>query len=262
VSEGRRFCENCGAEIGETTNFCPNCGAAQAPKVEVPADPPPETPEAGRISTPEVPGVPPPPQAGGRSWGKIIGIGCGALVLLLLLVVACTVVVASRGGGSSSGGSGSTNSGSSGSSSKQKSGETTVSLNEPITVGDVEWTITDAKPVSQLTQSDVSPRFAKTEQGNYVIVDFGFTNNGSKAVTLDTESLKLVDNQGRESGAISDQAFYVPKDKQVFLERANPGVTKQGEAIFQVAPDASGFKAEAGDTNMFTGNTGYVDLGF
>jgi hypothetical protein len=131
-----------------------------------------------------------------------------------------------------------------------------------VSVGDVQWTVTDAKPTNQLTQQGVSSQLAKTEQGNFVILDFEFTNNGSDAVTLDNESLALIDSQGRSSKASSDQAFYVPRDKQVFLERVNPGVAKQGEAIFQVAPDASGFQAQAGDAKMFTDKNGYVDLGF
>ena len=44
-----RYWENCGAEVGETTNFCPNCGAAQRPDLEIPAGPPPRIPETGRV---------------------------------------------------------------------------------------------------------------------------------------------------------------------------------------------------------------------
>jgi hypothetical protein len=40
VSEGgRRFCENCGTEIGQTANFCPNCGTAQHHDLEDPTGP-------------------------------------------------------------------------------------------------------------------------------------------------------------------------------------------------------------------------------
>jgi hypothetical protein len=81
-------------------------------------------------------------------------------------------------------------------------------------------------------------------------------------VTLDTESLKLIDDQERESGASPEQRFYIPNDRKIFLERTNPGVTKQGEAIFQVAPDASGFRVQVGDARMFTNENGYVELGF
>lgn len=59
MSEGRRFCENCGTEIGQTTNFCPNCGAAQKPDPEVPSGPLSPGFEADTITTPKVSGVPP-----------------------------------------------------------------------------------------------------------------------------------------------------------------------------------------------------------
>ena len=45
-------------------------------------------------------------------------------------------------------------------------------------VGDVRWTVTNARQSDQLSQTGVSSKLAKTEQGNFVIVDFDFTNNG------------------------------------------------------------------------------------
>jgi hypothetical protein len=42
----------------------------------------------------------------------------------------------------------------------------------------------------------------------------------------------------------------------------NPDVTRLGEVIFTVAPDASAFKLQVGDTNPFTDKNGYVGLGF
>jgi hypothetical protein len=42
----------------------------------------------------------------------------------------------------------------------------------------------------------------------------------------------------------------------------NPGVTRPGEVIFTVAPGASGFKLQVGDTIPFTDKNDYVDLGF
>src|SRR5215208_681246 len=108
LTEGdRRFCENCGTEIRQTTNFCPNCGAAQRPDPEVPTGPPPLTPEPGRISTPTVSDVPPPPpQKPQRSVLRTIG---GVVVILVLLIV---LVELCGGGRENSKGGSSTNSGS------------------------------------------------------------------------------------------------------------------------------------------------------
>ncbi len=111
-------------------------------------------------------------------------------------------------------------------------------------------------------QPGVSPKLAKTQQGDFVIVDFTFRNDGSEAVTLNNESLKLVDSEGRESGTRAELSSYVPQEQRIFLERINPGVTEDGQAIFEVAPDASGFRVLAGDARAFTSEEGYVDLGF
>jgi hypothetical protein len=47
----------------------------------------------------------------------------------------------------------------------------------------------------------------------------------------------------------------------VFLNQVNPGVTKQGRAIFDVAPDAKGMILRAGDTNIMTDENAYINLG-
>lgn len=83
---GRRFCENCGTEIRQTANFCPNCGAAQRPDPDVPTGPPPPTPEPGRISTPEVPNVPP-PQGAQRNQARSVVIRNSIIVLVILIVL-------------------------------------------------------------------------------------------------------------------------------------------------------------------------------
>lgn len=184
-------------------------------------------------------------------------------MVLLVVVVACGVLLG-RGGDSGSKApekAAEEKETKKGSSKGKEKGET-VNIGQPVTVADVVWTVTDAKRTEQLTQQGVSPKYAKTAEGSYVVVDFDFTNNGSDAVTLNTESLKLIDGQGRESGASNEQVYYVPKDRKIFLERINPGVTRSGEAIFEVAPGASGFKVQAGDAKMFTNHNGYIDLGF
>jgi hypothetical protein len=258
--EGRRVCSNCGAELPhETTNFCPSCGAAQSPDPEVPTGPPPGQPEAGRISTEYAPGVPPPPpQAGGgsRRWIFFVGGGCLVLLVLVLLGFAgCFALLSNSGGGG-----GSTSGSSNAEDSKAK--QAAVDIGTPITVGDVTWTVPNARQENQLVQQGVSQKNAKTEQGDFVIVEFDFMNNGSEAVTLDTESLALIDSEGRESKPSPDTSLYVPQDRRIFLERINPGVTRPGEAIFEVAPGSSGFQLQAGDAKMFTDENGYVNLGF
>ena len=265
MSERKRFCENCGTEIGKTTNFCPNCGAAQHPDPEVPINPPSGERRTRRISTPEVPGVPPPPpQAGRRSWGKIALAGCGGLLVLLLLFVGCAALLG-RGGGtgdeSAQDSDPKEKEKEKGKGSSPKEEAAPVAIGEPATAGDVQWTVTSAERVGELRREGPTPKLTKTEQGSFVTVDFDFTNNGSDSATLDNASVTLLDGEGRESRPKPDASTYIPEDRRIFLESVNPGITRQGRVIFEVPPDASGFQLQVGDTKPF-GEDALVDLGF
>lgn len=197
-----------------------------------------------RIETPDVPGVPPPPPQQGastRRWVLLAIGGCAVLFLLLLVGLGgCFAILAYYSVGDQTG-----------------VGKSTVAIGEPLTVGDVTWEVTDARQANRLTADFMDP-----VKGHFVIVDFDFTNDGSEPVTLDNYSLALIDSEGRESQVDTDSFLYVPGDRQIFLERINPGVTRQGEVIFEVASGASGFELEAGDTDPFSDENGYVDLGF
>jgi hypothetical protein len=95
-----------------------------------------------------------------------------------------------------------------------------------------------------------------------VVVDFDFTNNASEAKTLTQNIIALYDGSGRKSEPDTDTFSYVPSDKNIFLDQVNPGVTKSGEVIFPVAPDASDFTLELSNTNFFKSGKADVDLGF
>src|SRR5215218_6164157 len=91
MSEGRRFCENCGAAISQTANFCPNCGQ----DMNVGS-------QDQRIPTEDTDtGVLPPPSAqspGTRGGGvfRFAVIGCGTLIGLVLLLVIIGALLGDR----------------------------------------------------------------------------------------------------------------------------------------------------------------------
>ena len=218
---------------------------APAPAANVPVPPPPPPPSST---------LPPPPRQGSTVWrGTKLAFG-GCVVLPLLLVmgfVGCLVVAGGLGGGGEAGSA----------SEERRSREPTVGIGQPVRVGEVSWTVTNARQASEISQKGFGG-FGETKQGNFVIVDFNFTNNSSEAVTLDSASVSLVDSSGNKSEADPDTFGYVPPNKDIFLENVNPDVTRQGQVIFTVAPDASGFKLQVGDTDMFSDKNGHVDLGF
>lgn len=200
-----------------------------------------------RIETPSV-DVPPLPPRQGRRWGRwllIGGIGClGLLVLLLIGFAGCAALLSSGDGG-----------GEAPKDTYASKKEQAVPLGETVEVGNVAWTINNVQQSTELKA------LGQRKRGNFVTIELTFINNGDEAVTLDSESLAIIDDQNRTHGTDTDASLYVPTDRDLFLNQVNPGVTFQGTAIFNIAPDAKGLLLEAGDTEMFTDENAYVDLG-
>jgi hypothetical protein len=121
----------------------------------------------------------------------------------------------------------------------------------------VAWTVRTARQATTLQDP-----FGQTREGTFIVVDVNFQNNSDRAVTLDTYSMTLLDSEGRESMPDPDMFLFIPPEQQLFLETVNPGVVKQGQAIYTVALGASGFRLQVGDANPFGGEVGYIDLGF
>ncbi len=254
-----RYCSNCGHELSEDSRFCPSCGRpahetaqVSTPEADVSVPPPPQQQGWGTAT-------PPTQQAGGapsqgRSTASKLLIGCASVFAVLVLFVGCLAVLAGGGGDQQSAGSGG------GGKAESQPGATkanAVSIGDPVKAGPVEWTVIDASTATTLKGS-----FGSRKQGNFVIVDFNFTNNKNEATTLDSESFRLIDSEGRQFEVDTDTYEYVPAGKDIFLDQVNPGVSKQGQVIFTVAPDASGFTLQAGDTDMFADENAYIDLGF
>ena len=129
-----------------------------------------------------------------------------------------------------------------------------VPIGETTTAGKVAWTVEDTWQATELKS------YGQRKSGNFVIAQLTFTNNGKKPVTLDSASLAILDDKGRTNETDPDASMYVPTNQDLFLNQVNPGVSKQGRAIFDVAPDATGLILRCGDTNPFIGKNAYVDL--
>ncbi len=134
----------------------------------------------------------------------------------------------------------------------------TVAIGQPLTVGDVEWTVTSAYPANQL----VSAVDSGTKQGNFVVVSFQFKNNSDEGLTLSSDSLALLDGNGRSFKFDTDTYLYIEWSKALFRFEVTPGDSQEGQIIFKVAPEASQFQLQLGEETPFTNNSGYVNLGF
>jgi hypothetical protein len=73
--------------------------------------------------------------------------------------------------------------------------------------------------------------------------------------------MALTDSEGRKSEADPDKFGYIPDDRNNFLENVNSGLTDRGQAIFTVAPDATGFELELGEADLLSDDRGTVPLG-
>jgi hypothetical protein len=139
----------------------------------------------------------------------------------------------------------------------------TASIEEPVTTGDVSWTITDANKVHEVSKYTFPPA---TEPGDFVTLTFEVENVSEEPVTLAEEEITLVDSEGRVYRAEPDiNDAFVEHEKNVLFGEASllhPGQKKEGKANFQVLPEASGFRAHLGDTDPTTSEGEYVDLEF
>lgn len=124
-------------------------------------------------------------------------------------------------------------------------------------MANVEWKVKEAFFTDQLKST-----FGTQKRGNFVVVDFTFTNNRPEEVTLDPElHMVLKDSQGREFGADVDAYEFVPTDLDLFLEPVNPGLSADGRAIYEVAPDAAGLTLTLDDVEMMEDQSAVFDLG-
>jgi hypothetical protein len=169
------------------------------------------------------------------------------LVLLFVGFAGCLAALGGGGGGEGGGGDGEL--------SYEEASERAVPIGRPVNAGNLTWTVTSVQEATELKT------FGERKTGNFVIVDLTVKNNGDEAITVDSESLALLDQQGRTHETDPDASLYVPSRLDLFLQQVNPGVTQEARVIFNIAPDARGLILRAGDAEPFTDENGYVSLG-
>ena len=134
--------------------------------------------------------------------------------------------------------------------------QSTASVGDPVTVGDVQWTVTKAE------WSDVLVSRFGTEEGNFVILTLDFSNNSNQDIRLATPLLALVDSEGREfEPDIEINFFHTWGDENMFVGKVEPGTTKEGMLIFSVDPDSSGFKFRVGEAKFGSNEARDIELG-
>ena len=169
--------------------------------------------------------------------GCLTGVGAIAVLGVLGLVALVVLVVVLSGG--------------------EQEEQVVYQPGDEVEAGNFTWTITEARRANTLTSVS---GFGDPKQGNFVVVDFELTNTSNSAQNVTSNSIKLKDSEGNESEPDTEVFEYIERDKQLLLEQINPGVTQEGEVIFSVAPEASGFQLELGTGPQ--AQRGLVDLDF
>lgn len=117
---------------------------------------------------------------------------------------------------------------------------------------DVKIVVDGAESKSEVGDNQFSKKKA---QGVFKVITITLTNNQKDAITIDSNSFKLVDDKGREfsyssEGQTALMTSVSGKDESFFLKKLNPGLSITGKVVFDVPQDATGFylKARGGMT--------------
>jgi Domain of unknown function (DUF4352) len=139
---------------------------------------------------------------------------------------------------------------------QQAQPEKLLQVGDTATPGEVEWIVTEAFRTPLLRSN-----FGTSKQGDFILIEFTFTNGRSEEVTIDPElHMTLTDDQGQKYGTDVDAYEFVPVDKDIFLQPVNPGVSQDGIAVYQVSEQASGFTFAVDDVALATDEQATYDL--
>jgi hypothetical protein len=147
----------------------------------------------------------------------------------------------------------------------------TRSIDSSAVAGKLSWTVDEARLTNVVRGFALPP---DPLRGNIVVVTFSVENVSDGPVTLNPESLVIVDEEGRKSppAASVNTEYVVPKYAILFNEGGllDPGEKKEGKVVFDLSvpfgvnpsADLSGFRLQLGDGEPTKKEEKYVDLGF
>ncbi len=132
-----------------------------------------------------------------------------------------------------------------------------ATIGETVTLGDVQWLVTDAKQSDELRSIK-----GEYEEGSFVVVDITFANGSNQDITLATPFLAVLDGQGNEFEAgIKNNFTFLYPEENMFVDPVEPGTAKEGKVIFSVDPESSDLKLRVGEANFASDETADINLG-
>lgn len=243
------YCSECGKAIEDDTKFCPECGksvSATPNVISSPENTPPKTDTS-------------PPKDNKTSKSKKGCLGCLGLIVVLLVIGA----IFGNSNDNSKNSTQTSKQTQSQESQKQKTDEELYPYKCDVeSVGKIRGTFASNVGVAIAKIQEVSSidtSFNTTRaQGVFRVVYVVATNNQKDAVTMDANSFKLIDDQGREfsHSVPGDTALQMKGRETLFLEKINPGNTAGGYISFDVPKNANITKMQF--KGGFSGKTGEV----
>ena len=128
-------------------------------------------------------------------------------------------------------------------------------IGAPLKVGDLTFTVSDAKATKKLTSV-----FGK-KTGDWILVSATVQNGSKDAVLIDSSFFKLLGADGSTYETDSDNLMYLDTEKNFFLAKINPNLSKKGQVLFAVPAGAKpqDFKLQV-QTGAFGTQTGEIAL--
>ncbi|MGB3682966.1 MAG: DUF4352 domain-containing protein, partial [Rubrobacteraceae bacterium] len=122
-------------------------------------------------------------------------------------------------------------------SSTQITSEITREIGQECDLGESSVTVTSAE------QAQGVNAMGETLEGNFMIVEYDYTYGGSTSTDLDEPPFELLDGEGNTYSLDFDatSSYEIENDRNLIYETVQPGVSAEGAAIFEVAPDATNF---------------------
>ncbi len=129
-------------------------------------------------------------------------------------------------------------------------------VGETVTVGDVEWTLTEAE-TTQSVEGELDTLTPGSERTILVRIAGEVVNTSNKEIST-LGNFVLVDDNGNEYGEHEDASWVADP---LALDSFNPNVPKSFSTVFEVPKDvvdSLGFKATG--LQMFSGSAEIIDL--
>lgn len=103
-------------------------------------------------------------------------------------------------------------------------------IGDRVVSGDIAYTVTKCE-----TSPTLSNEYSSTSSdGIFVILDMDLENIGKETITMTSNYVKLVDDQGRVFESDSDSWMYIDSDSNILLKQLQPGLKTSGRIIFDV----------------------------